>query len=123
MMDNWYLNKNDLAKIEEIRSFVPLKVFDIHAHIYRTQDLNVPDDNYFLSNAKEISIDKWTEFQGNIFSEERLHGGLFFPVPTAKVNREEANRYLIDQVNEHNGVRGLILVHPSDSNERISKYF
>lgn len=42
MVYNWTYNKYDENVISELQGFLPDKIFDMHAHIYRVADLNMP---------------------------------------------------------------------------------
>jgi|LSQX01.3.fsa_nt_gb hypothetical protein len=48
MVDNLWFNKYDEEAIKDLRDFIPKKIFDVHAHIYRQKDLNLSTAWIFL---------------------------------------------------------------------------
>src|SRR5690625_3764266 len=121
-MENWSIREEDNKVLRDIQSFIPEKVFDSHAHIYRVKDLNLNENNLFSEYTDEISINIWKKFQGQIFGNKRIKGGLFFPVPSVNANINNENAYLLEQLANHIDSRGLVLVHPKDSIKKISAY-
>ena len=65
MVDNLWFNKYDEEAIKDLRDFIPKKIFDVHAHIYRQKDLN-------LSTAKEKNVTVEFILASEIEEEEDL---------------------------------------------------
>ncbi|NHN32781.1 aminotransferase class III-fold pyridoxal phosphate-dependent enzyme [Paenibacillus agricola] len=122
MNNNWTFNKYDQEAAQEIRSFLPAKIFDIHAHIYRIHDLNPTGASMWTEGPEEASIQIWRGHLSAYLGENRLAGGLFFPVPMITANLRKQNDYLIEQLEKDSGSRGLILVSPDDELENMIVY-
>lgn len=120
---NWTFNDDDRNLAEALRSFLPDRVFDFHAHIYRLTDLNVSSDSSGLwgEGPEEVSVDVWKRDVSELLEGQRIAGGLFFPVPLATADVRAQNDFLIRQLEGHPDSRGLILVTPDDSPEALAE--
>lgn len=110
----WDFNPVDAAVIDGLQDFLPEKIFDSHAHIYRVKDLNLsPEQPSLWSGGKEeASIQSWREQVAPFFPHAELVGGLFFPAPLPKADIAGSNAYLISELDKHPESRGLALVSP-----------
>lgn len=138
MIDNWTFTDLDERVAQEFQTFLPERVFDAHAHVYRVADLNLEGSSLFLEGPPEVGINVWREHSARIFRGARLQGGLFLGTPTANCDRQRVNAYLLAQLEpwpsspqragtssspaERLAVRGAVLVSPDDTPEQIETY-
>lgn len=110
----WEYSEVDKRIISGLQDFLPDKVFDAHAHIYRVADLGLPESQASLwtGGEKEVSIDSWYEQVSPLFPTSKLVGGLFFPAPLPHAAILASNAYLMSQLDQHPVSRGLALVTP-----------
>lgn len=122
MVKNWTFEKNDEIAAKELQGFLPDKIFDIHAHIYRTADLNLQQLSLWMQGPQEVDIGVWNKYMGKQVGQQRLQGGLFFPAPTASCDIDRENDYLLEQLKANPNSRGLILTSPEYPEGRIERY-
>ena len=111
---------------EELSSFVPKKIYDIHTHIYRWE--------FNLDNKKESGP---YQYQGKYFPEvsmevanlvdkimmpARTVSRLSFPFPyNYPCDFELSNNYLAAEILKSKGSFGLILINPSMKEDAIER--
>ena len=121
-MENlWVYNENDKKEADKLTGFLPDRIFDVHAHIYRIADLNLAGASVFKNGPSEASIDVWRTQLSKFLIVKELHGGLFFPTPTPGVNIKNANAYLAKQVKGQTYSKGLVLVSPGMDAGELSR--
>ncbi|MCE5251715.1 aminotransferase class III-fold pyridoxal phosphate-dependent enzyme, partial [bacterium] len=116
MGELWPFNELDRAVAGEISSFLPDRIFDSHAHLWRVADWEAPKPNIFTDGPDEVTIDVWRACIGRQVGESRLVGGLFIAVPMCAI--DPANGFLADQLENEPGSRGLICVSPGYPKEK-----
>ena len=110
-MTDWTFTEVDRRISKELSDFLPERIFDAHAHLYRLADLN--SSAQFLNDRPgDVSIDTWRERLGRQLGEHRLQGALFIPFPTAGCAIEKVNEFTVSQVSVNMESRGLIAVSP-----------
>ena len=117
---NWTFNANDVKMAKQLSLFLPEKIFDIHAHVYRVPELNLSAPGIESEGPSEVSIDVWRNHLLKYFMEKGIHGGLFFPNPTPKIDIKQENAYLLSQLQRETSCRGLVLVTPDIIPEELS---
>jgi len=115
MIENWTFTDLDGQVAQELQDFLPERIFDAHAHVYRLADLNMEGEGLFGEGPPEVGISTWREYGARIFGEARLQGGLFLATPSANCDPERVNAYLLAQLEAEPGSRGSILVTPDDT--------
>lgn len=115
-------NEEDQQSLNRLQAFLPQKIFDFHAHIYRVGDLRLPDPNFWCGGPDEVPVTVWQDDMRRLFAGKQLYGGLFFPAPFASADIRRSNDYLVQQLELHPHSRGLILVTPSSTKEDIDHY-
>ena len=96
MIDNWTFTEIDRKIAEEIADFLPERIFDSHAHIWRVSDWKDSPTGVFAEGPREITIDVWRKHVGRQMGEARLAGGLFLGVPMCDIDR--MNDFLVEQL-------------------------
>lgn len=109
----WNFNPHDFAAIDDLQDFLPSKIWDSHAHIYRVKDLNLKQPGLWSGGEAEVSIEVWQKHVAPFFSKSELIGGLVFPAPLPDADIWFSNDYLVSELNHHPRSRGLALVSPS----------
>src|SRR5680860_1013288 len=100
MDTNWLYNVYDKKAALQLIEFLPARIFDIHAHIYRIADLNLSGNSIFKNGPSHVSIDVWSKQLTKFLGKKKLKGGLFFPTPASNLNLKNANNYLLSQIKE-----------------------
>ncbi len=119
---NWTFTQTDAAVAAEVRDFLPKRMFDIHAHAYRTQDLGEPSPELPAMGPATADVNAWRKLLGQLTGEDRLAGGLFFPYPVKNGNVDAGNDFLVEQVQSGEFVRGLVVATPQSSPEKMAEY-
>lgn len=122
MTANWKISKTDEIFIEKLQDFLPNKIFDSHAHLYRVRDLNVDKGNYLDQGPKEAGFNVWKENIGRITRGADLSGGLLFPMISHDCDIDNLNAFLIEQLRSSKKSRGLMLFSPETTIDKINKY-
>ncbi|MEO6001446.1 MAG: amidohydrolase family protein [Chitinophagaceae bacterium] len=122
MNQNWFFNSTDKKIVQQLSSFFPDKIFDIHAHIYRLEQLNIPSSLKTIESTgpTEATISIWKSHLSKFFPGKELCGGLFFPGVTRNINIQSENSFLLSQLEENKSSRGLILLTPETSEEELT---
>jgi hypothetical protein len=118
-MTNWELRDYDQEFFErELADFVPARIFDAHAHLYRASDWGdrVPAD--VLYGPAEVTLEAYSGLMRWIFPDRELHG-LYIPFPGTWRSFATAgpNGWVAGQVSGDRQGRGLFLVRPEDDPE------
>jgi glutamate-1-semialdehyde 2,1-aminomutase len=122
MSVSWDFSDIDRIYTDRLRGFIPEKVFDCHAHMYRLSDLKIKGDNYLTLGPEEVGYDIWKKHTGRIVKGAELYGGLFFPMVSRGCNIDSLNDFLMDQLHDSPERRGLVLVSPDSKTDRIKGY-
>ena len=114
MIQNWRFCRDDEEAAAELSGFLPEKLFDIHAHLYRVADLHLGrgQQGYLTEGPEEAGLIAWRQSLEKQGGGNRLSGGLFFAFPTDDCDVDSANNYVVDQLNTVKDSRGLLLVTP-----------
>ncbi len=122
MIDNWTHTDLDGKTALDLRRFLPDRVFDAHAHVYRVADLNLQEPGLFSQGPSEVSVEVWRKHSARIVGKSRLQGALFLGTPTPLCDMDQVNDYLIAQLEMEPGNRGSICISPEYSREKVSRY-
>jgi glutamate-1-semialdehyde 2,1-aminomutase len=109
----------DKIILDELKEFLPERVFDAHAHLWRVGDCVFPP-GCELAAAADGTLASWRESQERIFGRSRLRGGFFLGEPRSDPDR--ANRFIIDQLTGGRESRGAILITPEWPREKACEY-
>jgi glutamate-1-semialdehyde 2,1-aminomutase len=120
MPENWTFNKLDEKIAGEIANFLPERIFDSHAHIWRNADLEGLKSGAFTEGPEETTIEVWREHIGRHVGKNRLAGGLFIGLPMCNVDR--MNSFLTLQLKDEPESRGLICISPEYPKEKALEY-
>jgi len=112
--DGWTLTDADKAVAAELQERLPERIFDAHAHPYRTRDVR-PTPRFLSWGPAEAGVEVWRKYLGSQLGESRLSGALFVPFPSRDGDAEAANDYVAAQLDTCPGCAGAILVGPKQS--------
>jgi glutamate-1-semialdehyde 2,1-aminomutase len=119
---NWNYADLDARISDDIQGFLPDRLLDFHAHIYRVSDLHLATPDYLTEGPAEASIGVWREHIGRCVGSDRLQSGLFMGMPLPNCDIGIANDFLVEQLRESPGSRGLLLVSHATPTERVDKW-
>lgn len=92
-MVDFVLNETDLSMKARLESWLPDKIFDMHAHIHNTE--HIGDPNSICSHFGTADAERFVRDQKLIYGDRYVRG-LLIPMPTA----DFADWALIDRVND-----------------------
>jgi len=121
MSDNTCFTVHDEEATKELQNFIPEKVFDFHAHIYREIDLNISSERMIFNGRDTVDVKTWQQNLSKILGHDP-QGALFMPYPTEKCDIDAANNYLVTQLAEFKNSRGLVLVSPEHQKNSVLKW-
>lgn len=116
--DHFTFTEADERIRESLASFVPEFLFDVHAHIWRVDDLHLQGESLFSKDQAEMSVQIWRSSVQQLLGKP-VQGGLLFPAPVRSCDLDKANQYVADQLIQEKISRGLILVSPDYADEHI----
>jgi glutamate-1-semialdehyde 2,1-aminomutase len=119
---NFSFNDTDKRIAQEIQGKLPDRLFDIHGHIYKYEHMHSPTDEWMSPGPTVADVAAYREHIGRQVGIDRLRNGLFFAMPSLKMEMEKANEFLIEQVARTPGSRGLLLVGPNTPRELAEKW-
>jgi predicted TIM-barrel fold metal-dependent hydrolase len=112
---------------EELDDFVPSRIYDAHTHIYRWAFYHHPrkeETAYYGPFGRDYPEASWAmadACDAALFPGRKVHR-LAFPVPFAThVDFDASNNYLKEQVREDPDSAGLMLVHPSMTEDHVER--
>ena len=118
---DWAFSDVDAAIATQIQGWLPRKLFDVHAHLYRTRDLGKPCPGLPAAGPKTVGLDVWRTRLGEETGVERLAGGLFVPYPVKHCDVDAGNEFVAAQVESAGLARGLMVVTPQSSREKVEE--
>ena len=122
MKVSWELRDYDREFFDrELRDFVPDKVYDMHAHLYRESDWQGRAPAEVTAGPTEITMEVYTEQMQWILPGREVHG-LHFPFPgylSGGFPSEEPNTWVSEQIKKDPSARGQFLVRPTDDPEWV----
>ena len=117
---NWPCNDLDLEFFErELEDFVPARVYDMHAHLWRRTDWQGREPAWVRIAPPEITLECYREHMAWIFPGREIHG-LHFAFPTIFPNDPvPCNEWVSRQVAKDPLARGHFYVRPTDDPEYV----
>ncbi len=119
---NWSFSERDAAIAAPIQALLPPRLFDIHAHLYRTPDLGTPCPELTVQGPELVTRQIWRARLEQLTGPGRLAGGLFLPYPVKHGDVEAGNAFLASELKDEAPVRGLIVVTPQYPREQAEGY-
>ena len=120
-MSDFTLNKEDLALLARLQSFLPKKVFDAHAHIHNTVHITNSPDSLAVHHGS-ASAQVFLEEQKLIYGDRQV-SGMLLPFPTADFQTpgipEEVNRWVLEELKTAPNCVGQVYVKPGDTRQYL----
>ena len=95
-----------------IGDFVPPRVFDAHAHLYREQDVGESKPRQSGSLPAIAGYYAWRSAQEAVMGQRAPRDGLFFAFPGPGMDVHAANGFVHEQVRPRPESRALMMIHP-----------
>jgi glutamate-1-semialdehyde 2,1-aminomutase len=117
----WQWTEQDRAIFDrELESFVPGRVYDMHAHLYRASFWPEPPP-HVQAGPSDVSLEAYREHMAWILPGREVHG-LHFPYPYEAepgVDLTPANEWVAAQVAKDSLARGQFMVKATDNPEWV----
>ncbi|HDY90103.1 MAG TPA: class III aminotransferase, partial [bacterium] len=120
MTANWTFTELDKKIADEISDFLPERIFDSHAHLWRVSDWKNQQSGVYTEGPQVATIDTWREYIGRQVGEKHLTGGLFLGIPMCEIN--STNEFLLEQLRDEPESRALICISPDYPQKKASEY-
>ena len=98
----------------ELAAWVPPDSFDSHAHLYDLRMLYDGSTNDSFEGPAELRFTTYRERSSAWLGAKCPRGGLFFPFPIRGLDMRAANAFLLEEVQAHPDVYGLMMIGPDD---------
>ena len=108
------INQDDQAIAAELADFVPKRILDMHMHIYRVDDLALPDTSAILSGPKVAGISQVKEYYNKMLPSTECAGGLAIGFPTATCDKRAVNDFVVSEVHGDAQSKGSVCIDPND---------
>ncbi len=113
MVQDWSFEDADDAVARDLRDRLPDSVFDAHAHLYRTETLDLAPPNLFSAGPEAVTAAVWRRHLGRQVGIDRVGGALFIPAPFVPPRRIAAvNAWVVHEAAAMAEGRALALVTP-----------
>jgi len=88
---NWTFTEVDEQIAREVQARLPDRIIDIHAHLYRSEHLELPGTHIFKQEPTLVTPALWREHQGRALGASRMRGALFLATPLMKAEHLPAH--------------------------------
>jgi len=122
MIKNWVFDEADEMVFREIKDFIPGKVFDVHAHVYRLKDLNMRGSAFFNEGPEEVGVKELCGRMDEILGPGRLKGSFLIAFPTKEGDMDTVNDYVVRQLDLDSESVGSICIAPDYPVEKVHAY-
>lgn len=120
-MSDFVFNREDKALLERLQSFIPEKIFDMHAHIHNVA--HIEDNPHSLCVRHGTATAKgFLEEQKQLYGERKVRG-MLIPFPTMNFQTpgipEQVNAWFLKELETVPECVGEVFVKPGDSRAYI----
>jgi glutamate-1-semialdehyde 2,1-aminomutase len=123
MPANWTFDDLDRRIAAELQGFLPDRLCDAHAHLYRTSSLNLAGPSLWTEGPEVVDVAAWREHIGRQVGAERLAGALFVANPCGDLQAMAAeNAFVIAQCDSVSDARGIVVITPEDSPDAVASF-
>jgi glutamate-1-semialdehyde 2,1-aminomutase len=113
----FHCDESEIALVQrELSTFLPLDIFDAHAHLYDFAHLENTLKRQAESGAasRPVGFEKYSVQQRAWLGKLAPNDGLFFAFPAREVDVMAANDFVWREVQARPNSRGLLLIKPTD---------
>lgn len=116
----WQLRDEDRECFaRELDDFVPEKVFDIHAHLWRQNHFESHLPDFAAAGPEAVTLETYREHIAWILPGREVHG-LFFSFPSTSPNATEPpNEWVAHEIRKDGKSAGQFYVRPDDDPDRV----
>lgn len=111
MAKNWTYLDVDTHVARHLRPALPERLFDFHAHLYRTSDVGATLPPLLAGGPAVAAKDVWRRELSDLLGEPRVSDGLFMPYPYKGGDVTAGNSFLLSQL-DNSASCGLLVVTP-----------
>ncbi len=119
MPGNWQFTPLDADIAADLAGFLPKRVFDAHAHLYRLRDLPEPPPAFLLEGPAKVTPRVWRGRLERQIGRGRITGGLLMPYPTPGCDVALLNRRLLEDLERDEASVGALLVAPECDRDEL----
>ncbi len=112
MPDDWRFLDVDAARAAALADWLPQRLFDVHAHVYRKADLGAVGP-LLEAGPDEVGVDQWRAHLGRLVGADRLQGALLIAMPSPGGDIAAANRFVSDQAGAWDAAFACLLASPA----------
>lgn len=121
MPGNWDFTSLDAGIALDLAEFVPQRVFDAHAHLYRTCDLPQPPPDLLSEGPDRATPRVWRARLERQVGRGRVAGGLIMPFPVPACDIARLNRRLLEDLERDEECVGGALVAPDSDRDELAE--
>jgi len=116
----WELREEDQEFFaRELEDFVPDRVFDMHAHLWRQSDYGDKVPEFVRNGPAEVTLEIYREYMEWILPRREVHG-LHFQFPVMPPDSTgPLNTWVSQQVKKDRLARGQFYVRPTDDPDQV----
>lgn len=119
---DWIWTEADQALCEKWMGDLPEKIFDVHTHIYRLQDLGKQLSPY-ITGPSVADLDVWKEHMERLLGKGKKLSGIFVAPPCETTKKIEAsNSFVLNEVKKNPDYKALVLISPGMGRDRVEEY-
>jgi glutamate-1-semialdehyde 2,1-aminomutase len=111
MPRDWTYSEADMTVARRLCLTLPGRLFDFHAHLYRTYDLGDGPPSLTTQGPAVVTKDVWRHELSSLLGEPRVSDGLFMPYPYKGGDIDAGNAFLLSQL-DNSPSCGLLVVTP-----------
>jgi predicted TIM-barrel fold metal-dependent hydrolase len=116
---DWEILDSDREFFErELQSFVPLRIFDAHAHLYAKSHFHAALGDLLDHGPDVVDLQTYLRCIGELLPGRTI-GGLFFAFPNAGLDIPAANAFVAAEVRKDAASRAHMMVRPGMDPEFI----
>ncbi|MBT3320464.1 MAG: amidohydrolase family protein [Clostridia bacterium] len=108
------INQDDQAIAQQLASFVPNRILDMHMHIYRLEDLALPASSSLQNGPAVAGIAQAKEYYSRMLPSTKCLGGLAIGFPTSDGDKHAINSFVASEVSSDSMCKGSIIIDPTD---------
>ena len=123
MPHNWTHDALDAAIAKELQGFLPQRVFDAHAHVYRVSSLRTSTPDLFSEGPEMATAEVWRQHIERHVGKGRLVGAfLATNPPRNRADIAEENAFLLKQCEMVSQSKGIVAITPDSGPDAVVGY-
>ncbi len=119
-MESWGLAPFELEAADRLQVRLPERVFDAHAHVYRSSHFSAPP-TLAARGPGEAGARHWRQAVGEQVGRERLQGALLLPYPAKDLDVAMANKFVLAETAGDRCCRAAVVVTPQSQRSEFAE--